>query len=110
MAFLMAKRTQPTSQPDIADLLLYAAEAEECRRSFKAFALKAWDILEPGTPLKWRPFHDAICLHLQACYEGQIKRLVISIAPGHSKSIFVSQMFPMWMWTNKPTFRWLCAS
>jgi phage terminase large subunit-like protein len=94
----------------MSDLLLYAAEAEECRRSLKAFVKKAWEILEPGTTLKWNWHLDAICEHLQAIYEGQIHRLVISIAPGHTKSTVISQAFPMWTWTQDPTLRWLCAS
>ena len=106
----MPTRTKPKSQPTPADLLLYAAEAEECRRSFRAFVKKAWQVLEPSTPLKWTWFHDAICEHLQAVYEGQIHRIVINIAPGHTKSTLVSQIFPMWVWTRNPAYRWLCAS
>jgi phage terminase large subunit-like protein len=104
------KAKQAVAQPKMADQLIYAAEAETCRRSFKAFAKKAWEVLEPGTPLKWAWFHDCLCEHLQAVYDGQIHRIVISIAPGHSKSTFVSQAFPMWVWTNNPSLRWLCAS
>src|SRR5438045_1896663 len=105
-----SRRRTPTTQPSEADLLLWMAEAEQYRRSFRDFAQAAWPILEPGTPLRWAFFHDAICEHLQGLADGQIHRLVINIAPGHSKSTLISQMFPMWVWTRQPTFRWLCAS
>jgi len=98
------------SQLSDADRLYYAAEAEECRRSFRAFAKTAWKVLEPGKPLRWAWFHDCLCDHAQAVAEGQIKRLVINISPGHSKSTIISQMLTAWEWTRNPHSRWLCAS
>jgi hypothetical protein len=106
----MPAKKAPKSQLSSADKLYYAAEAEECRRSFRAFAQAAWSVLEPGKPLRWAWFHDALCDHLQAVAEGQIKKLVINISPGHSKSTIVSQMFTAWCWTRDPHSRWLCAS
>lgn len=108
----MPTTTRAKKKPTLsaADTLLYAAEAEECRRSFKAFVKQAWKVLEPGTELKWNWHMDALCEHLQACVDGQIQRLVINIAPGHSKSTIVSQSFPAWVWTRRPETRMLCAS
>ena len=99
-----------TTQPNIADTLLHAAEAEECRRSFKAFAKAAWQVIEPGTPLLWNWHLDVICDHLQAVYERRIKRLAITLAPGHAKSSFISVLFADWCWINDPYLRFLCAS
>src|SRR5690349_9213374 len=82
-------------------------EAYEMRKSFKRFAKAAWSIIEPGTPLLWNWHLDVICDHLQAVYERRIKRLVITIAPGHAKSSFVSVLFPVWCWINDPYSRWL---
>lgn len=90
--------------------MLYLAEAEECRRSFKSFVKSAWKVLEPGKELRWNWHMDALCEHLQAVMEGQIQRLVINIGPGHTKSTIVSQSFPAWVWTRKPSTRMLCAS
>lgn len=96
----------------LATVLLDATTlyAEKARRSFALFAKEAWSELEPGTPLLWNWHLDAICIHLQALYERQITRLVIGIGPGHAKSTFVSQIFPVWCWINDPYSRWLCAS
>jgi hypothetical protein len=93
-----------------ADMLFYAAEAEECRRSFKAFVREAWKVLEPGTEIKWNWHMDALIDHLQAVMDGQITRLVINIAPGHTKSTIVSDCFTAWCWTRRPELRMLCAS
>ena len=58
----------------------------------------------------WNWHLDVICDHLQAVYERRIKRLVITLAPGHAKSSFISVLFPVWTWINDPFSRWLCAS
>lgn len=93
-------------------LALYDAheEAYEMRKSFKLFARSAWDAIEPGTPLLWNWHLDVICDHLQAVYERRIKRLAITLAPGHAKSSFISQLFPDWCWLNNPYLRFLCAA
>jgi hypothetical protein len=107
----MSTRANAQKKPlSTADMLFYAAEAEECRRSFKAFVQAAWKVLEPGTELKWNWHMDALCEHLQATMDGRISRLVINIAPGHTKSTIVSQCFPAWVWTRRPELRMLCAS
>ncbi len=93
-------------------------DAEEARLDFKLFAQAAWPVIEPGTPLIWDmsdgkrvSWHlDVICDHLQAVFERRIKRLAITIAPGHAKSSFVSVLFPVWCWISDPYSRWLCAS
>lgn len=98
-------------KPEHPRVLFDAAdEAYEMRKSFKLFAKQAWAALEPGTPLIWNWHLDVICDHLQALYERRIKRLVITLAPGHAKSTFISQLFPDWCWLNNPYLRFLCAS
>lgn len=85
-------------------------QAEKAKRSFALFVKEAWYELEPGTPLLWNWHMDALCLHLQATYNREITRLLIGIAPGHTKSSLVSVLFPVWCWINEPRDRWLCAS
>jgi phage terminase large subunit-like protein len=106
----MVTRTKSKPQLKNWDTVLYAMEAEECRRSFKSFVKAAWNILEPGTELKWNWHMDALIDHLQAVVDGDINRLIINIAPGHTKSTIVSQMWTAWSWTRDPHIRWLCAS
>src|SRR5580765_9003291 len=105
-----ATRTKTKKALHTGDRLIYGAESEECRRSFRAFVKAAWVVLEPGTELKWNWHMDALCEHVQAVMDGQIQRLVINIAPGHTKSTIVSQSFPAWVWTRNPALRMLCAS
>src|SRR5260221_10773988 len=98
-------------KPEHPRVLFDAAdEAYEMRKSFKLFAKSAWNAIEPGTPLLWNWHLGVICDHLQAVYERKIKRLAITLAPGHAKSSFISQLFPDWCWLNNPYLRWLCAS
>jgi phage terminase large subunit-like protein len=103
-------RVKTRAKLSTADTLLYAAEAEECRRSLRAFVRSAWGVLEPGRPLTWNWHMDALIEHLQAVMDGQITRLVINIAPGHTKSTIVSDCFTAWCWTRRPELRMLCAS
>lgn len=52
----------------------------------------------------------AVCEHLQACYDGRIKDLIINIPPGCSKSLIGCVFFPAWVWANDPTKRFFFAS
>lgn len=68
-----------------------------------------WDTLEPYTFVDgWHI--GAICEHLKACYDRQIRKLIINIPPRHSKSLLVSVMFPSWIWTHSPETRFITAS
>src|SRR5258708_6379346 len=78
--------------------------------TFKLFAKAPWPVIEPGTPLLWNWHLDVIADRLQAVFERRIKRLAITLAPGHAKSSFISVLFPVWCWVNDPYSRWLCAS
>ncbi len=97
--------------------LLEALEQEEMQRAsveglthFAVFCKLAWPTLLPGVPLVWNWHHDALCEHLQATQERAITRLLINIAPGHTKSSLVSVLFPLWCWLHEPFQRWLCGS
>lgn len=58
----------------------------------------AWPVLEPATPLKWGWALDAICEHLEAVTEGQIKRLLANVPPGSMKSLLTGVIWPAWEW------------
>jgi len=78
------------SYPLSALLNLKAIEAEEARRRFRDFIPLAWPIAEPSRPFIPNWHIDAIADHLQAVSDGRIKRLLITIPPGHAKSLLVS--------------------
>ena len=93
-----------------APTLLAKMKAEAARRSLKAFVEQAWPVIEPGTPLVWGWSMDAIVEHLEAVAKRDIKRLVINVPPGASKSRLTRVMAPAWTWTHSPYHKFLSAS
>lgn len=93
-----------------APKLLAKVRAEQARRSLKAFTEQAWSTIEPGTPLIWGWSMDAITEHLEAVSRRDIKRLVINVPPGASKSRLTRVMMPAWTWTHDPYHKFLSAS
>ena len=84
----------------------WEAVHEAARGNLGVFTQLAWPELNRGTPLVWSWHNDAICEHLQAVSSGEIKRLVINIPPGMSKTTHVCQTWPVWEWLNAPHHRW----
>jgi len=84
--------------------------AELAKRSLLEFTRQAWPILEPGVAMKQGWALEAICEHLEAVIRGDIKRLVINIPPGASKSRLSRVMLPLYIWTHKPWARVIGAS
>lgn len=76
-------------------------ERELCRRKFSHFVKMAWHVLEPATPLAWGWAMDAICDHLEAVTRGEIRRLLINVPPGCSKSLLLCVFWPAWEWGAK---------
>jgi predicted phage terminase large subunit-like protein len=90
--------------------LLAKVRAETARRSFKTFVREVWPVIEPGTPLIWGWSMDAVCEHLEAVARGEIRRLLINIPPGSSKSRLTRVAFPTWRWVSDPYHKFLSAS
>jgi predicted phage terminase large subunit-like protein len=80
------------------------------RKGLAEFVRRAWPIVEPSQALEWSWHLDAICEQLERVTRGEIRRLVINVPPGCSKSLIVSVLWPAWVWTQKPGHRWMCAS
>lgn len=112
---------QPPKKKDYREEAL----AWSCRKSFSRFVKQAWDKLGhlSGTKLEWNWHHDALCLHLQTMAEEwavakedpansqqRIRNLLISIAPGTSKTLISLVFFPCWMWTRWPKWSARCVS
>lgn len=79
-------------------------------RSLIDFVHMAWSQVEPARPFMSNWHIDAIVEHLEACTRREIRRLVINVPPGSSKSIITSVMWPAWSWTHTPKERWITAS
>jgi hypothetical protein len=73
-------------------------QREQGRLKFRNFVRYAWPVVEPAHEFATNWHMDAIADHLQAVAEGQIKRLLINVPPGHAKSLIVSVLWPAWMW------------
>jgi len=88
---------------------LDVVKKEMAERSLHHFIRQAWEHIESA------PFVDnwhigAIAEHLQAVSAGQIKKLLINIPPGCSKSLTCCVMWPTWEWTRNAAIRWFFAS
>lgn len=53
---------------------------------------------------------DVICDHLEACFRRDIRRLIINIPPGYSKSYLCSRCFPSWALLRDPSLEFLLVS
>ena len=85
------------------------AKKELARRSLAEFARQAWHVLEPATELKWGWALDAICEHLEAITEGNIRRFLANVPPGSMKSLLTGVIWPAWEWGPRglPSMRYL---
>lgn len=93
-------------------LALEALSRIDAEASLLEFIKLTWSVLEPG-----RPFVDgwavhAICEHLEAVTNGQIRKLLINVPPGCMKSLTTNVFWPAWEWgpKNRPSTRYVGAS
>lgn len=71
---------------------------------------RAWSAVEPETEFVDGWHLGAICEHLEAVTEGEIRNLVINIPPRHCKSLLCGTFWPAWVWARDPSRKWLCSS
>lgn len=77
---------------------------------FPTFLHKAWDILEPATPLMDSWYIELLCEYLSLVTTGDIRKLLINMPPRHGKSNIVTILWPVWSWTQKPFLRFIFCS
>jgi predicted phage terminase large subunit-like protein len=106
-------RIRSLNQPDspidpVADL----TRAAKPELSLRQFLEQAWDVLEPSRPFRGGWHIDAMCQHAEAIVTGKSphRRLLVNIPPGTTKSLVFSVALPCWVWTFRPSFKWVCAS
>jgi hypothetical protein len=78
--------------------------------SLREYVEQAWPLLEPSRPFVPGRHIDVICAHLEAVTRGEIRDLLITVPPRHTKSTVVSQLWPTWCWAWDPGKRFLTAS
>jgi predicted phage terminase large subunit-like protein len=79
---------------------LRALDRADCEDSLYTFLQYAWKYIDPSPFTPGWPL-EAICEHLEAVVDGQIKRLCINIPPRCGKSSIVSVAFPAWVWAQR---------
>lgn len=97
-------------RPRIELPTLEAIRAEKARRSLRAFVEQAWPIVEPEAPFVANWHIDRLCRILEAVSSGEVRRLIVNVPPGTSKSLIVSVFWPAWQWIHAPSRRMLVAS
>jgi predicted phage terminase large subunit-like protein len=95
--------------PSPLDAFAHLLEVSLAEDSLREFIAQAWPEVEPA-PFVPGWHIDAICEHLQAAQSRQIRDLLITIPPRHSKSLLTSVFFPCWVWARRPETKFLTAS
>lgn len=94
----------------LLDCALADLDREEVRRfGFHRFVQLGWPEVDPA------PFVDSwhieqIALHLEAVSRGELRKLLINVPPGMSKSRITSVMWPAWDWIAHPARKWIVAT
>lgn len=85
---------------------------EPCEQKLVNFVKYIWPVIEPSRDFMSGWVVEAICDHLQAVTDGHIRRLLINVPPGFTKSTLVGVMWPAWEWgpRSMPSTRYICAS
>lgn len=91
-----------------------AAEDRElaiaCSKDLRLLIREAWPLLEPARPFVANWHIDCVAEHLMAVSAGEIKRLIVNVPPGTSKSSVTAILWPAWEWMLRPHLRWIVAS
>src|SRR5512143_1152770 len=80
--------------------------------SLLKFAEYVWPVVEPAIPFIKGWAIEAIAEHLEAVTHGHIRRLLMNVPPGFTKSLMTDVFWPAWEWgpRNMPWLRYVCAS
>ena len=76
------------------------------------FAEYVWPVVEPAIPFVKGWAIEAIAEHLQAVTDGHIRKLLMNVPPGFTKSLMTDVFWPSYEWgpRNMPWLRYVCAS
>jgi predicted phage terminase large subunit-like protein len=80
-------------------LQLLDLDRADCEESLYEFYKTSWRYIDPS-PWCDAWAIDAICEHLQAVVDGQIRQLIINCIPRIGKSSLTSVAFPAWTWAQ----------
>jgi predicted phage terminase large subunit-like protein len=77
---------------------------EACKNEFLIFVKNMWPDFIAGR------HHQIIAEKLERVARGELKRLIINMAPRHTKSEFASFLFPAWMMGRNPRMKIIQAT
>ena len=80
--------------------LLLDLDRADCEDSLYTFLQYSWRYVDPS-PFQPGWVLEAICEHLEAVVDGDIRRLIINIPPRCGKSTITSVCFPAWVWAQR---------
>lgn len=94
------------------DAFLNQLDKFESEKSLLNFIKLAWHSLEPGVDFVPNWGVAAICDHLEAVTRGDIKRLLINVPPGCTKSMTTNVFWPAYEWgpMNMGHYRYISFS
>jgi predicted phage terminase large subunit-like protein len=112
----LSERERLTLQVIARAKLPLAEKRAELEADLGAFVEAAWPNIDSAQyQSSWAI--DALCEHLQAVKDGQIRRLLVNFPPRASKTTVASTCFPAWVWAQRersylsgPQVRFLCGS
>src|SRR5258708_305882 len=94
-----------------------AAECHVLNLTLQEFVEQAWRLLEPVSTLVWNWHLDLICEYLTLVRDENFKRvcgdlegIIFNVPPRTMKSLLISVFFPIWVWTTKPSRRFMFVS
>lgn len=101
-------QTDPEIKHDIFKRVLAQYQSPEL--SLWDFFKQAWEILEPANILKPNWHLELLCEYLMKVGDGTIRKLLINMPPRNGKSGLVTITFPVWLWTRRPSMRFIFCS
>ena len=103
----MTTHKNPEQNERILKLQLRLAQIEKtesAQMNFLDFVKAVWPEFIAGE------HHRIIANKLERVASGELKRLIINMAPRHTKSEFASFLFPAWMMGKKPNMKIIQAT
>jgi predicted phage terminase large subunit-like protein len=103
----MTQQITPEIEAKMLKLELRLAQLEKndvCKNNFLNFVKAMWPQFITGR------HHKIIAEKLERVAKGELKRLIVNMAPRHTKSEFSSFLFPAWMMGKNPDMKIIQAT
>ena len=103
----MSNNLSPEAESKRLKLQLRLAQLErneKCQNDFLTFVRAMWPEFIAGR------HHKIIAEKFERVARGELKRLIINMAPRHTKSEFASFLFPAWMMGRVPRMKIIQAT